>query len=415
MLMARAFANLAAKLDAVAQNCEPQGFLQLVLTAKDFISAASLLSDIRDESEFLQAFSRFLILMFRFHSAFQQAYDMNLLVDVDDTTQSAPRDLRALDKALATAHRRVECVAIVCRSAEAAACLIGIRRFPNLFLPWTQMFALVMDRPIFAAVFRDVDLGRWNRTYAELETRSAALAERSGFRRINLRGTCYALTFEAGALWVDALTHRADKDKLVECASRMRRLLNFLTLPAQERWILQEFVSIGSTDSIQAVLKEILRYDLRPAQPVDTFNQELLEQGLAVEGEPLSSLVLTEGWFRKRKYLVSAPGLPYFVERLSQVALENATGNTIPFLRTHYRGVSQSVAVKAHKQHLLRIENAITDARFKDTMQHLSAHLAGEVFAFAVTNYVGASAEASIFIAGCFGAVVEVMMRLKED
>ena len=410
-------AKLDAKFDAIVQNLEPRGFLQLAITAKAFIAVAGLLMDIYDEADFQRAFSRFVLLMLRFHATFQQAFDMNLLIEVDETTLSAPRDLRALDRALATSHRRVECIAIVCRSAEAAACLIGVRRFPNLVLAWGQMFELVLDRPIFAPIFRDIDLAKWSHITEESDRMRAALAKQSGFRRIDIRGPCYTLSSDAGALWVDSLVHEVDKDKLLTAARLMKRLLSFLTLPPQERWVLQEFHSIGSTDSIEAVLKEVLRYDIRPLQRRDLhqeLRQGLVEHGILLEDEPLASLVLTEGWLRKREYFVSLPGVQYFVDRFSQTAFES-TGNTVSFLRTHCTGVRRSLEVEHRQRQLLTIENAITDVRFKETMQHLGAHVAGEAFAVAVSSSLGASPEASIFIASCFGAVVEVMMKLKED
>jgi hypothetical protein len=58
--------------------------------------------------------------------------------------------------------------------------------------------------------------------------------------------------------------------------------------------------------------------------------------------------------------------------------------------------------VKRQKLHLLRIESFGADKQFKDVMGHLLAHLAGEVFAAGVAHSVGASPEASIFIAGTF-------------
>jgi len=43
-----------------------------------------------------------------------------------------------------------------------------------------------------------------------------------------------------------------------------------------------------------------------------------------------------------------------------------------------------------------------------------SANLAGETFAYAMSTAVGTSPEASIFIAGRFGIVVDVMMSLRK-
>jgi hypothetical protein len=415
MAMHRTSTNLTAKFQAIEENLKPQPFLQLAITAKNFISVASLLSDIHDESEFRKAFDRFVTLLVGFHGAFQQAYDMKLLVDVDESTQSAPRDLRALDRALATQHRRVECVTVVCRGAEAAACLVGVRRFPNLYLPWTQMFGLLLERPLFAFVFQDVDLAKWYRIPAERERLSVRLVESSGLRRIEIGQSISALHNEAGALWVDALIHGVAKDKLDEAARRMRRLLNFATMPAQERWILQDFLSIGSMDSLEAVLKEILRHDLRPALPQDNLDQDAVEQLSVPTLFMWADVILTEGWLRKRGYLVHMPHLPYFIERISSTAFENARENPVQFWRTHYRDVSHSLAVGYLQKKLLNIESAITDAQFKDTMQHVAAHLAGDTFAYALSSSVGTSPEVSIFIAGCFGIVVDVVMMLRND
>jgi|HubBroStandDraft_6_1064221.scaffolds.fasta_scaffold119269_3 hypothetical protein len=415
MAMRPTSTNLIAKFQAIEENCKPQPFLQLAITAKNFISVASLLSDIHDQSEFKKAFDRFVTLLVGFHGAFQQAYDMKLLVDVDESAQSAPRDLRSLDRALATQHRRLECIAVVCRGAEAAACLVGVRRFPNLYSPWCQMFGLLLERPIFASVFQDIDLAKWYRIPAERERLSIRLAESSGFSRIEIGQCISALHNEAGALWVDALIHGVEKDKLDESARRMRRLLNFLTMPTQERWILQEFLSIGSMDSLEAVLKEILRHDLRPILPRDNLDQDAVDQLTVPTLSTWAGVILTEGWLRKRGYLVNMPHVPYFIERLSSTAFENARENPVQFWRTHYRDVSHSMAVRHDQKKLLNIESAITDAHFKDTMQHVAAHLAGDTLAYALSSSVGTSPEASIFIAGCFGIVVDVVMMLRKD
>jgi hypothetical protein len=242
--MRQTSADFTAKFDVIADNCKPQTFLRLAITAKDFISVASLLSNLHDESEFDKAFSRFVSLMVRFYSAFQQAYDMGLLIDVDETTKSSPRELRELDKALENEHHRIACIVAVCRLAEATACLVGIRKFPNYHFPWTQMFELLLEDPIFAALFRDVDIAKWKAIKGDSEKVFAALAESSGFRRIEIKLCCLGLIYEAGELWADSLTRGLERGKLEECASRMRRLLNFLTMPAQERWILQELRSI---------------------------------------------------------------------------------------------------------------------------------------------------------------------------
>jgi hypothetical protein len=103
-----------------------------------------LLSDIRDESEFYKAFSRFVGLLVRFYGAFAQAYDMGLFIDVDEKTKPAPRELRELDRALEHQQRRAECIETVCRLAQAASFLVGIRRFPNYYYPWTQIFELLL-------------------------------------------------------------------------------------------------------------------------------------------------------------------------------------------------------------------------------------------------------------------------------
>ena len=239
--MDRTPTNLSAKFDAIEETCRAaQPFVRLAVTARDFISVASLLSDIREESEFQKTFSRFVGLMFRFYGGFQDAYDMGLLTSVDESIRPAPRDLRELDKALENQDRRIGCLATVCRLAEAAACLIGIRRFPNLAHPWTQTFELLLEEPVLATLFRDIDLAKWAPLRGEAGKQFAALAEASGCRRIGIKDCCLDLIYEVGELWMDSLIHGLEESKLEECARRMRRVLNFLTMPAQERWILQE-------------------------------------------------------------------------------------------------------------------------------------------------------------------------------
>lgn len=319
---------------------------------------------------------------------------MAVATNVDESTKSAPRELRELDKALENQDRRVGCLVAVCQLADAAACLVGIRRFPNYHYPWTQMFELLLEEPVLAALFQDIDLAKWAPSKGEAQRRFAALAEASGFRRIAIKHCCLDLTYEAGELWMDSLTHGLEERKLEECASRMRRLLNFLTTPAQERWILQELRSIGSTDSMQAVLKEILRYDLRRVADSDNLDQgKVGEYGGPAADLPADVLVLTHGWLSKQKYLVTVPSLSYFVDRLSSIAFENATTDPIEFLRKHWRGASRSLHVEHCRLQLQRIESATIDAQFRRTMDHVMANLAGETFAYAVSTSVGTSPE----------------------
>jgi len=153
--------NLITKFDTLEANCKPQPFLRLAVAARDFISAASLLSSLQQESEFDKAFSRLIALMVRFYCAFQDAYEMGLLINIDESTKSGPRELRELDRALENQHRRIACLVAVCRLAEATACLVGIRRFPNYHYPWTQTFELLLEEPILAALFQDIDLTKW--------------------------------------------------------------------------------------------------------------------------------------------------------------------------------------------------------------------------------------------------------------
>jgi hypothetical protein len=129
---------------------------------------------------------------------------------------------------------------------------------------------------------------------------------------------------------------------------------------------------------------------------------------------PANVLVFTQGWLNKQKYLVTLPDLSYFVDRLSSVAFEKATTDPIEFLRTHWRDAPRSVKAEHCRQQLLRIESATVDARFRQTMEHVMANLAGETFAYAISSSVGTSPEVSIFIAGCFGIVVDVMMSLRK-
>ncbi len=205
--MHRTSTNLSAKFDAIEENCKPQPFLRLAVTARDFVSVAGLLSDLREESEFEKTFSRLIALMVRFYCAFQQAHDMGLLINVDESTKSAPRELRELDRALENQQRRIQCVVAVCRSAEAAACLVGVRRFPNYHFPWTQTFELLLEEPILAPLFQDVDLAKWAPLKGEAERRFAALAKSSGFRPIGIKHCCLALIYEVGELWMDSLIH----------------------------------------------------------------------------------------------------------------------------------------------------------------------------------------------------------------
>ena len=340
---------------------------------------------------------------------------MGLLTSVDESTRSAPRELRGLDKALENQDRRIGCLATVCRLAEASASLIGIRRFPNLAHPWTQTFELLLEEPVLATLFRDIDLAKWAPLRGEAGKQFAALAEASGFRRIGIKDCCLDLIYEAGELWTDSLIHGLEESKLEEGAKRMRRLLNFLTMPAQERWILQELRSIGSTDSMQAILKEILRYDLRKAGDSDSLDRNKLGQYFGLErGLPTNVLVLTQGWLWKQRFLVSVPELSYFTDRISSITLEEARTDPVEFLRNHRRVAPRSVKVEHSQLQLLRIENAILDVKFRQTMEHVMTNLAGETFALAVSSSVGTSPEVSIFIAGCFGIVVDVMMSLRK-
>lgn len=413
--MDRTSTNLSAKFDAIEENCKVQPFLQLAITARNFISAASLLRHIHEESEFHKTFNRFIGLMVRFYGAFQDAYDMGLLIGVDEITKSAPTQLRKLDRALENQQRRIRCLVAVCQLANATACLIGIGRFPNFASPWAQMFGLLLEEPTLATLFQDIDLAKWAPLRGEAGKQFATLAESSGLRRIGIKHCCEDLVLEVEELWADSLIHGLEEGKLEECARRMRRVLNFLTMPAQDRWILQELRSIGSTDSMQAVLKEILLYDLRRVADSDNLDRNKLGQYFGLEsGIPANVLLLTEGRLWKQKYLVTLPELPYFTDRLSSIALEEATTDLVKFLRKHWRDASRSLKVDHFQQQLLRIESATLDVQFRKTMEHVMASLAGETFALAVSSSVGTSPEVSIFIAGCFQIVVEVTMSLRK-
>jgi hypothetical protein len=414
--MLRTYTDVAPKLDAIADNCKPQSFLGLAATARDFITVASWLNDVRDESEFEKAFSRLVGLLTRFYSAVQQAHDMGLLASVDESTRSSPRELRELDKALEYPGRRIRCLVAVCHLAQATATLIGTRRFPSYYFPWTLMFALLLDQPALAGIFHEVDLAKWRPMKNEPGERFAAMAELAGFLRIDIKGCCNTLVYEAGELWTESLTRGFDANRLQECARRMGRLLSFLTLPPQEPWILQEFISIGSMDSMQAVLTEILRHDVRLAAESDAVHLEQLGQyARGLDGLPADVLLLVHGRIRKRKYYVLLPDFQYFVARLSSTTFEEASVDPIGFLRKHWRDAPGSLIVRHRRQWLWTIEAAAVDSKFRDTMEHVIANLAGETFAYAISSSVGTSPEVSIFIAGCFGIAVDVMMSLRKN
>jgi hypothetical protein len=166
---------------------------------------------------------------------------------------------------------------------------------------------------------------------------------------------------------------------------------------------------------MQAVLKEIVQYDLRRVVDSDNLDQDKVGEYYERESElPPNVLVLTHGWLRKQKYLLILPDPSYFVERMSSAALEEATADPIDFLRTHWRDGPRSVMVDHCRQRLQRIERATRDVKFRRTMEHVMANLAGETFALAVSSSVGTSPEVSIFIAGCFGIVVGVMLSLRK-
>lgn len=149
--------KIVEKFERVGDNCRPEPFLDAAITAKGFISLAAALSDVQDESQFESFFAWFIHLLFRFYGSFQQAFDMGLFASVDEITRPSPQELRKLDRALENEHHRIACIVAVCRLAEAAACLVGIRRFPNYYFPWTQTFSLLLEDPRFAALFRDID------------------------------------------------------------------------------------------------------------------------------------------------------------------------------------------------------------------------------------------------------------------
>ena len=176
--MGRPPTNLSARFDVIEENCKAQPFLRLAVTARDFISVASLVSDIREEPEFQKTFNRLIGLMVRFYGAVEDAYEMGLLIGIDESTKSAPRELRELDRALENQERRTGCLGTVCRLAVAAGCLVGIRRFPNYASPWVQTFDLLLQVPILATLFKDIDLAKWEPLRGEAEKRFAALAPR---------------------------------------------------------------------------------------------------------------------------------------------------------------------------------------------------------------------------------------------
>jgi|HubBroStandDraft_6_1064221.scaffolds.fasta_scaffold529876_2 hypothetical protein len=89
---------------------------------------------------------------------------MGLLANIDEITKPGPRELRELDRALEDHDRGIggiECLAAVCKLAQATSCLVGIHRFPNFRLPWTTTFDLLLEQPVFAALFQGVDLAKW--------------------------------------------------------------------------------------------------------------------------------------------------------------------------------------------------------------------------------------------------------------
>jgi hypothetical protein len=117
----------------------------------------------------------------------------------------------------------------------------------------------------------------------------------------------------------------------------------------------------------------------------------------------------------KEKYLISPPDLSYFVERHSSAAFDEAKTDPVQFLRRRWYDTPRSIGTEHCQARLVRIESAIVDAKFRDTMEHVFANLAGETFAYAISSSIGTSPEASIFIAGCFGIVVDVVMALRKD
>jgi hypothetical protein len=412
----RTYADLTPRLDEIAEDCKPQPFLRLAATARDFVSVASSLRDLEDVLEFEKAFSQIMGLLVRFYAAFQQAHDMGLLASIDETTRSSPRELRELDRALEYPARRISCLLAVCQLALATATLIGMRRFPSYYFPWTHMFALLFEQPALAALFQGVDLAKWESIKEEPGERFAALAESGGFLRICIRPCCNGLVYEAGALWTDSLVRGLEEKKLKECADRMGRLVSFLTMPARDRWILQQYTSIGSTDSMQEVLKEILRHDIRLVSEADGVELDKLGQyARGLDDLPADMLLLAHGWLKKRKYLVALPDFQYFVGRLSSTTFEEASTDPVQFLRRHWRDAPGSLIAEHRRQWLSRIEGAIADTKFRDTMEHVIANLAGDTFAYAISSSVGTSPEVSIFIAGCFGIAVDVMMSLRKS
>ena len=414
--MRSTYADLEPKLDAIADKCRPQLFLGFASTARDFISIASSLCRFEDEWEFEKAFSRLVGLFVQFHASLHQAFDMGLLVSVDETTRPSSRELRELDRALEHPDRRFWCLITVSQLAQATACLIGTRRFPAYAPPWPIMFHLLFDEPALAGIFQGVDLAKWVPLRGDAEERFARMAESAGFQRIGIRSSCEALFYEAGELWFDSLTRGIDAEKVKECAGRMGRLVVFLTLPAQERWILQEFRAIGPTDSLQSVLQEIMRHDVRVASDSDGLDLEKLGQyARGLDGMPADVLLLTHGWIKKHKYVVSLPDFQYFIPQLSAAAFEEARSNPVDFLRRHWKDAPKSVVVQHRQRWRTKIDSAAVDAKFRGTMEHVLANLAGEAFAYAVSSSVGTSPEASIFIAGCFGIAVDVMMTLKKS
>ena len=413
--MIRTYADLDPKFDAIWENCKPRPFLQLAATGRNLVAAASWLNDVRDELEFEKAFNRFGGLLVRFIASSQQAYDMGLFAGVDESTRSSPRELRDLDRALAYPSHRISCLVAVRQLAEATACFIGTRRFPSYYLPWPHMFHLLFEQPVLAGIFHGVDLTKWAPMRREPNQRFTALAKSAGFLRIGIKPCCEALEYEAGELWTDSLLRGLEKDRLRECVNRLERLLSFLTLPAQEPWVLQELASIGSTDSMQAILKEVFRHDVRLVAESDGLDlRELGQYARALDDLPKDVLALTHGWIKKRRYLVALPNFQYFIPRVSSTALEDAVADPVEFLRKRWRDASKSAAAENHRLHLSRVKAAAVDIRFQDTMEHVLANLAGETFAYAISNSVGTSPEVSIFIAGCFGIVVDVVMSLKK-
>jgi len=408
--------RLAAIFADITSSCEPAGFLRLVQTSQQFISAVDALGDIQDEGEFHLAFSRFIGLQLRFHAAFQQSYDMGLLGHIDESSSAscAPQELKELDRALTTSHRRVELIAVVCRFAETLAWRVGIHKFPNLLLPWGQMFALVLDRPILAAVVGKVDFDKWDHLRNQAENRGRAIFEACNYEKIDILGSVNRIVEEAGRLWLHALAGGTDAGELIACANHLRRLVSFLTLPTQERWIIQGFHTIGPTDSAEAIFSEVLRYDPRPLIASDPLLPQLQEAGFTapVSGIPLLSIAVG-GVFRKRRYVVDCPSLAFFVSRLSAVAIEQVTADPVSFLRSHYRQIPDSLAVQTHQQYLTRVESYIRDATFKETIGEFAADLSGEVSTMLIAHVLGASPEISALIGASFGATVHVIKKIR--